>query len=243
MADARRTTRSRSSWSRPSGCWRASRSTWWWCPGAEGDFGVLPQHSLLMSLLRPGVIEIYQGAQVSERIFVGGGFAEVNERGCTVLAEEAKPVEEIDLEPGAPAASRTPQDDLAGGDRRRRARAPGARDRDRRGPDPGRRRLSRPAYGRRTIRPPRPKPLIMHSKRLAGDRLTTSRTRSEARSGLPRRRSKRVAAERKSRLRRIQCAQSSGCDDPYAGQSKSALALGSSPCQRARKRQLPSVHT
>jgi F-type H+-transporting ATPase subunit epsilon len=35
---------------------------------------------------------------VSGRIFVGGGFAEVNERGCTVLAEEAMPAEEIDVE-------------------------------------------------------------------------------------------------------------------------------------------------
>jgi F-type H+-transporting ATPase subunit epsilon len=67
-------------------------------PGAEGDFGVLPQHSLFMSVLRPGVIETYQGTQVSERIFVGGGFAEVNEQGCTVLAEEAMPVAEIDVE-------------------------------------------------------------------------------------------------------------------------------------------------
>jgi F-type H+-transporting ATPase subunit epsilon len=67
-------------------------------PGAEGDFGVLPQHSLLISLLRPGVIEIYQSSQVTERIFVGGGFAEVNERGCTVLAEEAMPVSELVME-------------------------------------------------------------------------------------------------------------------------------------------------
>ncbi len=67
-------------------------------PGAEGDFGVLPGHSLFMSLLRPGVIEIFEGNQVTRRIFVAGGFAEVNERGCTVLAEEAMPVEEIDLE-------------------------------------------------------------------------------------------------------------------------------------------------
>jgi F-type H+-transporting ATPase subunit epsilon len=67
-------------------------------PGAEGDFGVLPQHSLFMSVLRPGVIETYEGGQVSARIFVGGGFAEVNQRGCTVLAEEAMPVAEIDLE-------------------------------------------------------------------------------------------------------------------------------------------------
>ena len=67
-------------------------------PGAEGDFGVLPLHSPFMSVLRPGVIETYEGSQVIARIFVGGGFAEVNERGCTVLAEEAMPVEEIDVE-------------------------------------------------------------------------------------------------------------------------------------------------
>jgi F-type H+-transporting ATPase subunit epsilon len=67
-------------------------------PGAEGDFGVLPQHSLFMSVLRPGVIETYDGGQVIERIFVAGGFAEVNERACTVLAEEAMPVAEIDVE-------------------------------------------------------------------------------------------------------------------------------------------------
>ena len=66
-------------------------------PGADGDFGVLPEHSPLMSLLRPGVIEIYEGDNVSQRIFVGGGFAEVNEKGCTVLAEEALPIGEIDV--------------------------------------------------------------------------------------------------------------------------------------------------
>ena len=67
-------------------------------PGAEGDFGVLPHHSLFISLLRPGVIEIYDGGAIKQRIFVGGGFAEVNERSCIVLAEEALPVDEIDLE-------------------------------------------------------------------------------------------------------------------------------------------------
>jgi F-type H+-transporting ATPase subunit epsilon len=67
-------------------------------PGEAGDFGVLPGHSLLMSLLRPGVLETWEGNQVTRRIFVAGGFTEANERGCTVLAEEAMPVEEIDLE-------------------------------------------------------------------------------------------------------------------------------------------------
>jgi F-type H+-transporting ATPase subunit epsilon len=67
-------------------------------PGAEGDFGVLPNHAPLMSLLRPGVIAVYEGDRVDRRLFVGGGFAEVNERGCTVLAERAEPVEEIGIE-------------------------------------------------------------------------------------------------------------------------------------------------
>jgi F-type H+-transporting ATPase subunit epsilon len=80
-------------------------------PGAEGDFGVLPQHSLFMSVLRPGVIETHEGGQVSGRIFVGGGFAEVNPSSCTVLAEEAMPVEEIDLE-RARARLSAAQDDL-----------------------------------------------------------------------------------------------------------------------------------
>ena len=59
-------------------------------PGAAGDFGVLPGHSLLMSLLRPGVIEIWQANQVERRIFVAGGFAEVNPESCIVLAEDAQ---------------------------------------------------------------------------------------------------------------------------------------------------------
>jgi F-type H+-transporting ATPase subunit epsilon len=81
-------------------------------PGAEGDFGVLPQHSLFMSLLRPGVIEIHDGGAITQRIFVGGGFAEVNERGCIVLAEEALPVEDIDLGQ-ARQRLKNAQDDLA----------------------------------------------------------------------------------------------------------------------------------
>ena len=65
-------------------------------PGAEGDFGVLPRHAPVLSVLRPGVVDLYQGNDVTTRIFVAGGFAEVNEEGCTVLAEEALPLAEID---------------------------------------------------------------------------------------------------------------------------------------------------
>ena len=67
-------------------------------PGAEGDFGVLPGHSLLIATVRPGVIDIHEGGQVRESIFVAGGFAEVSPERCTVLAEEAVPVADIDKE-------------------------------------------------------------------------------------------------------------------------------------------------
>ncbi len=64
-------------------------------PGAEGDFGVLPGHSLLISNVRPGVINIHESGQVKDSIFVAGGFAEVSPERCTVLAEEAIPVADI----------------------------------------------------------------------------------------------------------------------------------------------------
>jgi F-type H+-transporting ATPase subunit epsilon len=64
-------------------------------PGSEGDFGVLAGHSLLISTLRPGVIEVWQGETVVSRLFVAGGFAEVTDSRCTVLADEAVAVDEI----------------------------------------------------------------------------------------------------------------------------------------------------
>ena len=65
-------------------------------PGAEGDFGVLPRHSLLISGARTGVIQVWNGNAVTDRIFVAGGFCEVTGERCTVLAEEAVRVEDID---------------------------------------------------------------------------------------------------------------------------------------------------
>ena len=66
-------------------------------PGAEGDFGVLIGHAPLISALRPGVIDTYIGTKVDKRIFVAGGFAEVTGKRCTILAEEAMPVDDIEL--------------------------------------------------------------------------------------------------------------------------------------------------
>jgi F-type H+-transporting ATPase subunit epsilon len=65
-------------------------------PGGEGNFGVLPGHALFISTVRPGVIDVYEGNRVSERIFVSGGFAEVTPERCTVLADEAMPLSSLD---------------------------------------------------------------------------------------------------------------------------------------------------
>ena len=59
-------------------------------PGTEGEFGVLAGHAPYMSTLRDGELAIYRSAGASpEKISVSGGFAEVSERGLTVLAESA----------------------------------------------------------------------------------------------------------------------------------------------------------
>jgi F-type H+-transporting ATPase subunit epsilon len=65
-------------------------------PGSEGDFGVLAGHAPLISTIRPGTIEVYEGRNVARRVFVVGGLAEVTAAGCTVLADEAMPPETLD---------------------------------------------------------------------------------------------------------------------------------------------------
>lgn len=66
-------------------------------PGVEGYFGVLPDHMPLLSTLRPGVVSVHDGVTdaPSKSFFVGGGFAEVNPQGCTLLVDDAIPVEDL----------------------------------------------------------------------------------------------------------------------------------------------------
>ena len=67
-------------------------------PGSEGDFGVLHGHAPLISTVRPGVLEVLQGNKVEQRFMVAGGFAEVTPERCTVLADEATPLEQVTAE-------------------------------------------------------------------------------------------------------------------------------------------------
>ena len=64
-------------------------------PGSEGEMTILPQHAPLITSLRPGVL-VMTDAKGPQKIFVRGGFAEVNPKGLTVLAERAIPVAELD---------------------------------------------------------------------------------------------------------------------------------------------------
>ncbi|MCC6737297.1 MAG: F0F1 ATP synthase subunit epsilon [Bauldia sp.] len=65
-------------------------------PGTEGQFTVMAGHAPVMTTLRPGVLEATLGSGKRERIFVRGGFADVNAAGLTVLAEQAIPLAELD---------------------------------------------------------------------------------------------------------------------------------------------------
>ena len=67
----------------------------WWCPAAEGEFGVLAGHAPLIAMLRPGILKIL--GREERQIVVGGGFAEVDPEGLTVLAELAVAIEDFDL--------------------------------------------------------------------------------------------------------------------------------------------------
>ena len=62
-------------------------------PGTEGDFAVLAGHAPMMSTIRTGEIAVYTAAgDTPERIHIEGGFAEVSEKGLTILAEKLEPV-------------------------------------------------------------------------------------------------------------------------------------------------------
>ena len=66
-------------------------------PGKDGDFGVLPGHSKVMSSLRPGRVMVYgEDKNLLKSFFVSGGFAEVNPEKCIVLAESVDEINALE---------------------------------------------------------------------------------------------------------------------------------------------------
>jgi F-type H+-transporting ATPase subunit epsilon len=64
-------------------------------PGIEGLFTVMKDHAPVMTVLKAGVVEIDESANKKIKLFVRGGFVDVA-GSLTILAESAKPLEELD---------------------------------------------------------------------------------------------------------------------------------------------------
>ena len=65
-------------------------------PGIEGEFTVLAGHAPFITILKPGIVTVTATGGATRRLYVRGGFAEVNPTGLTILADVAIPVEELD---------------------------------------------------------------------------------------------------------------------------------------------------
>lgn len=66
-------------------------------PGADGDFTAMADHAALITTLRPGVVKVTSGNDVTEYV-VTGGFVEVSGTATSVLAESAMPKAEVTRE-------------------------------------------------------------------------------------------------------------------------------------------------
>lgn len=67
-------------------------------PSIEGELTVMAQHAPVMAVLKPGVVTVSEGKGAPRRLFVRGGFADVTDKGLTILAEHAIPLEELNAE-------------------------------------------------------------------------------------------------------------------------------------------------
>lgn len=65
-------------------------------PGVEGEFTAMANHSPLMTTVKPGVVSVRFGGGREERYVVFGGFADVVPERCTLLAESASHVDQVD---------------------------------------------------------------------------------------------------------------------------------------------------
>lgn len=64
-------------------------------PAYDGDLAAMQDHAPMIVLLRGGVVAIHEGGQVTDRLYVAGGFAEITPSRCTILADEAIPTGEL----------------------------------------------------------------------------------------------------------------------------------------------------
>lgn len=64
-------------------------------PGVEGDFGVLPGHAHVFSMIRPGVIDVTQPDGSHVRFFAATGYADVTPESCTVISDHIQDLADV----------------------------------------------------------------------------------------------------------------------------------------------------
>ena len=62
-------------------------------PGSDGQIGVLPRHSKVISTLDRGLVDIFNDNKISSQIMIDGGIAEINETSVIILAERAEKID------------------------------------------------------------------------------------------------------------------------------------------------------
>ncbi len=67
-------------------------------PGGEGDYGVMHGHQPMITTLRPGIIQIDDNELDGSNFYVDGGFAEITNGDCSVLADDAVVVADLKKE-------------------------------------------------------------------------------------------------------------------------------------------------
>jgi len=65
-------------------------------PGAEGEMTVMARHAPVMTTIKPGLVTVRPATGGQERYVVFLGFADILPSGCTVLAQSAVAVSDID---------------------------------------------------------------------------------------------------------------------------------------------------
>ncbi len=66
--------------------------------GIEGELGILPGHTPLLTAIKPGIIKFTLKNETEEVIYVSGGFLEIQPTVVTVLADVAIRGDELDAE-------------------------------------------------------------------------------------------------------------------------------------------------
>ncbi len=67
-------------------------------PGTNGDLGILPYHSPLISTLRPGLINVYQESDIVHQYYSREGFVHVNAQGCSLMVDECLALEDLSVD-------------------------------------------------------------------------------------------------------------------------------------------------